>query len=240
MQSAREPGLGRGRADSAPRAPATNRTLVWFSAEAEQRRRTAAAAQEVSSRRADTRIGGSYDEIRRRAQALRAGYLTALFRRGIAWLGALPRHAAVPASGVVRNLAGARAAVGQRTEVLGGAALAALALALFQVPALNVEGTRRCRTEPLVLAPGADLDVKMTVSHNAACAIWAKPRSITVNDMTITKAPLHGTLARRGRTGVIYRPADRSGGEDFFAFAIRRTEDTRDQVSLFRVHVTIN
>ena len=91
--------------------------------------------------------------------------------------------------------------------------------------------TTRCLNLPPRLRPEG---------HNAACAIWAKPNSITVNDAIITKAPLHGTLALRGRTGVIYRPADQSGGEDFFAFALRGTQDTRDQVCLFRAHVTIN
>jgi hypothetical protein len=185
MQSAREPGLGRARAASAPRVPATNRTLVWFGGEAERRRHVSAGAQE-----------------------------------------------AVP-GGVARRSAG-----WQRLEIFGCAALAALAVAAL--PSLNAVGMRPCLTQPLVLTPGADLDVKMTVSPKAACTISAKANGITVNDVTITAAPLHGTIAQRGRTGVTYRPTGRSGSEDFFAFAIRGTQDRRDQVSLFRVHVTIN
>jgi hypothetical protein len=190
MQSAREPGPGRAQSAPDTRLPATNRTLVWFSDEAERRRRAADATQGAGS----------------------------------------------PA----RNLAVARAPVGRRTEALGCVALAALTLAVAQIPASSAVGTHPCRTEPLVLAPGADLDVKMTVSRKGACAVAAKARSITVNEVTITQAPLHGTLASRGRTGVIYRPADQPGSEDFFAFAIRGTQEGRNQVSAFRVHVTIN
>jgi hypothetical protein len=102
MQSAREPFAGRATAASAPRVSATNRTLVWFSGEAERRRRIAAAAQEEWSRPATTepgRVGldhSSYAEIRKRAEARRVAYLAALVRRAVAWLGARPMH--VPAA----------------------------------------------------------------------------------------------------------------------------------------------
>jgi hypothetical protein len=105
MPSAREPFLARATAASAPRAPAINRTLVWFSGDAERRRRTAAAAQQALSRRAADEPGwgglndSSYAEIRRRAEARRVAYLTALVRRGTAWLGTLPRRAAAPSGG---------------------------------------------------------------------------------------------------------------------------------------------
>jgi hypothetical protein len=114
MQSAREPFLGRATAASAPRAPAINRTLVWFSGDAERRRRTAAAAQQALSRR--------------------GAYLAAMVRRGTAWLGTLPPRAAAPSDGA--RGASPRAAVWQRSEVFGCVALAALALAVFEAPLL--------------------------------------------------------------------------------------------------------
>jgi hypothetical protein len=81
------------------RGPPINRTLMWFGPEAEQRRRSATAAQEALCRRAVTEFGWvgpheiPYAEVRRKAQALRAAYLAALFRRVLAWLTALPRRA---------------------------------------------------------------------------------------------------------------------------------------------------
>ncbi len=244
MQSAREPGLGRAAAASAPRVAAKNRTLVWFSGEAERRRRTAAAAQEASSRRAAIESGGggldhhSYDEIRRRAQARRVAYLTALFRRGTAWLGTLPRRAAAPAGDVARG-APPRAAVWQRSEVFGCVALAALTLAFFEAPSLNAVGAHPCRTEPAVLAFGGDLDVRMTLSHNAACAIWANAATISVKDLSITTAPKHGTLALRGRTGVTYRPARGFTGTDSFAFTLQSTSASGGAALTARVHATV-
>lgn len=175
MQRAREPFAGRATAASASRVPAINRTLVWFSGDAERRRRAAAAAQEA------------------------------------------------PAPGSAARGASPRAAVWRRSEVFGCLALAALTLAAFEGRSLTAVGSRPCRTEPAVLGLGTDLDVKMTLSHNAACAIWANAASISVKDVTITAAPQHGTLALRGRTGVTYRPARGFTGTDSFAFTLQST-----------------
>jgi hypothetical protein len=182
MQSA--PDRGRVTAESAPRVPGTNRTLVWFSGEAEQRRRRAAAAQEE--------------------------------------LGAGPP----------------RQAVWQRTEVFGCVALAALALALLEGP-MSAVGAHPCRTDPVMLASGADLDVIMTLSHNAACAIRANPQGLSVKDVTITTVPQHGTLALRGRTGVTYRPAHGFAGRDSFAFTLQSASGSGAALTA-RVHVTVH
>jgi hypothetical protein len=181
MQSAREPGVGHARAASALRVPARNRTLVWFSADAERRRRAAAAAD-----------------------------------------------------GVVAS----HAKVWYRPGLFGCVALAALGLAVAG-PALNVAGMRPCRTTPPVLTPGTDLDVRMVVSHAAACAIWAKAGSISVDDTTITTTPQHGTLVPRGRTGVTYRPSHGFIGDDFFAFAWRKKPGGRGETSSVQVRVTV-
>jgi hypothetical protein len=79
----------------------------------------------------------------------------------------------------------------------------------------------------------------MMVSRNAACAIWAKAVSIPIDDMTITMTPQHGTLAPRGRTGVTYRPSHGFIGNDFFALALRKKPDGRDETSLVKVRVTV-
>jgi len=131
------------------------------------------------------------------------------------------------------------APVWQRRELFGCVALAALGLGLAG-PMLNAAGPRPCQTQPALLTPGADLDVRMTVAHNAACAIWSRADNVSVRDLTITTPPQHGTLALRGRTGVTYRPAGGFNGEDAFAFAIHGTRHARHQLSRVRVQVTVN
>lgn len=246
MHSARQTNHDRSMSGHAPRVPPINRTLVWFHGEAEQRRRSAAAAQEALRRRAVTEFGWvgpndvSYADIRRRAQARRAAYLTALCRSVVSSLKALPTRTPGPHLGGIAGGASARGAtMWQRPELFGCVALAALALAMIEGPSVNLTGARPCRTEPAVLRSGADIDATMTVSHNAACAIWTKTQSISINDVKIAVPPRHGTLALRGRTGVTYRPAGQFTGDDFFAFALRGRADARDRASLVRVHVTV-
>jgi hypothetical protein len=89
-----------------------------------------------------------------------------------------------------------------------------------------------------VLASGADVDVKMTVARNAACAVAAKTVSPVV-DLEIAVPPQHGTLTLRGRTGVTYRPAREFTGEDSFSFALRGAPAGRAGASLVRVNVSV-
>jgi hypothetical protein len=116
-------------------------------------------------------------------------------------------------------------------------ALAALLLAAFAAPSFGPANA--CRTEPVVLGIGADLDARMTVSHNGACAIWTKAENISIDDVTIATAPRHGAVALRGRTGVTYRPAAQFTGEDSFAFRLHQRADGRDSSSLVRVRVIV-
>jgi hypothetical protein len=54
MQSAGRPNIGRGAAEHSPRTPAVNRTLQWFSGDAEQRRRRSMpAARQARWRRSE-------------------------------------------------------------------------------------------------------------------------------------------------------------------------------------------
>ena len=120
---------------------------------------------------------------------------------------------------------------------LGCVALAASLLGAFAAPSFGPAPA--CRTEPAVLGIAADLDVRMIVAHNGACAVWSKADNIAINDVAIATAPQHGTLALRGRTGVTYRPAPHFTGEDSFAFTLHGQSDARDHSSLVRVQVTV-
>jgi hypothetical protein len=190
MQSAGEPNPGRRMAAPSRRGTATNRTLVWFSGDAERRRRAAAAAQEASSPPAAAGVS---------PPAARA------------W---------------------------QRPELLGCVAVTGLALAMIGWPSFNA-GIRPCWTEPAVLAPGARLDVRMAVSHNAACSVWSKVNAGSIGDVRIAVPPQHGTLALRGRSGVTYRPAPGFTGRDFFDFSLGATSPVRGEASLVHVDVTV-
>jgi hypothetical protein len=197
MQSARESKFAAATAAPGPRATAINRTLVWFSGDAERRRRAAAVVQEA--------------------------------------LSGLPMRSAVPASGA----SAAAAAIRPRPEAFGHVALAALVLATVGGLALSTAGPHTCRTAPAVLASGTDVDVKMTVARNAACAISAKAVNVPVIDLEIAVPPQHGMLTLRGRTGVTYRPGREFTGEDSFSFALRGAPAGRDGASLVRVQVSV-
>jgi hypothetical protein len=120
---------------------------------------------------------------------------------------------------------------------LGCVVLAALLLGAFAAPSFGP--ARACRTEPAVLGFGADLDARMIVAHNGACAIWTTADNISIDDIEIATPPRHGTLALRGRTGVTYRPASQFTGDDSFAFMLHGRLDARDNSSLVHVRVTV-
>jgi hypothetical protein len=177
MQSARQPNVDRSTAARSPNGSATNRTLVWFSDDAVQRRRRAMPAGEAS--------------------------------RPIVW---------------------------GRPQLFACVGLATLA-AMIGLPSFNAD-MRPCWTEPAVLASGAEVAAKMTVAHNAACALSTKLQSITAHDVRIEVPPQHGTLALRGRSGVTYRPESKFTGNDFFAYTLR-SRSARDNMSFVRVSVTV-
>lgn len=99
--------------------------------------------------------------------------------------------------------------------------------------------TSPCRTDPAPFGAGAELAMRMTVTHNAACAIGTKIQAIASNEVKIEVPPLHGTLALRGRSGVTYRPAPEFTGDDFFAFTLRGHSPARDNMSFVRVSVAV-
>jgi hypothetical protein len=240
MQSAGEPNIGRSGDARLRRDPAINRTLVWFSKEAERRRRRATAASEdLPTRRTDAASGWSgrvvSAEIYRRAQVRRAAYLKVLLLRIVATITALPKRAAAPNA---RRITASRRIAWQRPQLFGCVALTALAGAMIGSPFVRASAGP-CRTEPAVLAPGVNADVRMTVSHNAACSIWAKANVVSGSGLRLAAPPQHGTLASRGRSGFTYRPAPGFTGSDSFAFSSRGTPQLRGEATLVHVDVTV-
>jgi hypothetical protein len=96
-----------------------------------------------------------------------------------------------------------------------------------------------CLTDPASMDFAAELDVAMTVTGGAGCAIWARVSNTFVDSLDIEAAPRHGTLRRRGLSGVIYRPEPGYVGDDAFAFVRRESSRGRDGDSFVRVYVHV-
>jgi hypothetical protein len=180
----------------------------------------------------------TYAEIRRRAQATRAAYLTALGRHIVAPFKSVPDQA-VASMLITARVSSSRAFVWNRPEVFGCAALVGLFLALVGGTTINSMGASQCRAEPGTLVFGADVEATMTVSHGSPCAIWIKAENTSLDELKVTSLPQHGTISLRGRTGVIYRPYREFTGEDFFLFTLRGSSAMRDKASLVRVRVSV-
>ncbi len=79
----------------------------------------------------------------------------------------------------------------------------------------------------------------MTVKRGSACGVSARIATAFVDSMDVGVSPQHGSLQRRGLTGVIYTPDRGYVGNDFFAFARHGTSATYKGKSLTQVQVTI-
>jgi hypothetical protein len=154
--------------------------------------------------------------------------------RGLDWqtwiaIPALPRYAGEPAV-KLGSFDGRRA---WRWLFVAGLFLAGSSVGGFLAPA--AEG---CRVDPAYPVAGADADVAMTVRHNISCTVMVKIGNIAVSEMKTIHPPQHGTAVKRGRTGYIYHPAQRAGG-DFFAFRLRGKSANREVDTVIRVAVTV-
>jgi hypothetical protein len=103
----------------------------------------------------------------------------------------------------------------------------------------GVLGARDCRVEPIPLALGRHSDVPIALPANTPCTILVKAGSIVLDDITIDAAPQHGTLARRGRTGVVYRPSPGFRGSDAFAFSLHRRSSAAPGTAAIQVRAVV-
>jgi hypothetical protein len=60
-----------------------------------------------------------------------------------------------------------------------------------------------------------------------------------IEDLTVTVAAKHGSIAPRGRTGVVYRAPVNYRGEDSFALTLRGGPETQHGVAIVRVRVNV-
>ena len=103
----------------------------------------------------------------------------------------------------------------------------------------GILGARDCRVEPIPLALGRQSDVPIALSANTPCAILIKAGSAVLDDITIDAPPRHGTLALRGRTGVVYRPGPGFKGRDAFAFSLHGRSSAAPGTAAIQVRAVV-
>jgi hypothetical protein len=86
---------------------------------------------------------------------------------------------------------------------------------------------------------GVETNTKMSISRGSSCPIWVRTGNVLVDEMVIVQAPTNGLLRTRGRTGVVYRPADRLTGEDSFAFKVVGRDGAVEKTTIVRVSVNV-
>jgi hypothetical protein len=103
----------------------------------------------------------------------------------------------------------------------------------------GILGARDCRVEPIPLALGRHSDVPIALPANTPCAILVKAGGAVLHDITIDAAPQHGTLALRGRTGVVYRPSPGFKGSDAFAFSLHGRSSAAPGTAAIQVRAVV-
>jgi hypothetical protein len=103
----------------------------------------------------------------------------------------------------------------------------------------GILGARDCRVEPIALALGRQSNVPIALPADAPCTILVKAGSAVLDGITIDAPPRHGTLALRGRTGVVYRPNPGFRGDDAFAFSLHRRSGTVPDSAAIQVRAVI-
>jgi hypothetical protein len=147
---------------------------------------------------------------------------------------------ASPASGMRRE----RSARGpQRIDsriMLGGCAiLLSLIGVCSTMKALDLRPPSACDASPVQLTFGAETAARIEIGSGTACTIAMQAGAAVIEDLTVTAAARHGSLAPHGRTGVIYRAPDNYRGEDSFALALRGRSERRPGVAIVRVRVNV-
>ncbi len=92
---------------------------------------------------------------------------------------------------------------------------------------------------PRLLRFGGEIDAVVNVMAGLSCPLLFKVRSQSIDDLDVTTPPQRGTLAMRGRSGVIYRAERGFTGIDTFALAARGASASGLGVATIRVLVSV-
>jgi hypothetical protein len=99
-------------------------------------------------------------------------------------------------------------------------------------------GARDCRVTPLPMVFGFSTEISVTMPAGVPCTIAVQPGG-SVRQLTIDAEPENGTVAARGRTGVIYRPHPKFKGEDHFSFSLAGGSSALHDVSAIHVRAVV-
>jgi len=105
--------------------------------------------------------------------------------------------------------------------------------------ALTGGGSADCHGAPRLLRFGDEADAVVNVSAGWACPLWFKLTSQSIDDLDVMSPPRRGTLAMRGRSGVVYRAERGFTGLDTFALGVRGASATGEGIATIRVLVSV-
>jgi hypothetical protein len=135
--------------------------------------------------------------------------------------------------------AGGPRRIDSRTMLGGCAILLSLIGVWSTMKALELRPPSACYASPVRLTFGAETATRIETSSGTACTVVMQAGAAVIEELTITVAAQHGSIAPRGRTGVIYRAQDNYRGEDSFALALRGRSETQHGVAIVRVRVNV-
>jgi hypothetical protein len=125
-------------------------------------------------------------------------------------------------------------------SVLGGCAILLSLIGVWStMKALELRAPSACDASPVRLTFGAETAARIETGSGTACAVAMQAGTAVIEDLTVTVAAQHGSIAPRGRAGVVYRAQDNYRGEDSFALALRGRSETQHGVAIVRVRVNV-
>jgi hypothetical protein len=124
--------------------------------------------------------------------------------------------------------------------VLGGCAILLSLIGVWStMKALALRPPPSCDASPVRLTFGAETAARIETGSGTACTVAVQPGAAVIEDLIVTVAAQHGSIAPRGRTGVVYRAQGNYRGEDSFALALRGRSETQHGVAIVRVRVNV-
>ena len=125
-------------------------------------------------------------------------------------------------------------------SMLGGCAILLSLIGVWStMKALELRPPSACDASPVRLTFGAETAARIETGSGTACMVTMQAGAAVIEDLTISVAAQHGSIAPRGRTGVVYRAQDNYRGEDSFALALRGRSETQHGVAIVRVRVNV-
>jgi hypothetical protein len=125
-------------------------------------------------------------------------------------------------------------------SVLGGCAILLSLIGVWStMKALELRPPSACDASPMRLPFGAETAARSEAGSGTVCAVAMQAGAAVIEDLTVTVAARHGSIAPRGRTGVIYRAQDNYRGEDSFTLALRGRSETQHGIAIVRVRVNV-